>query len=190
MKYRYFTLGFVILVSGLVAVWQIPSISRFLYTNTVTIEIPRREFRLLVKRVWRGDVVRLDFDVLKGEDEISILVERAHFYIGSRQETGAPTNIFTAILYGPNLVMGSESVSLDIDVEGHLNIIFDNTQSFYPKTITVTTVFEKSTNVEYGAKIFRNLCLVVGAVSFFYGIVQNYEEIESRLVKTKKASFT
>lgn len=181
MKLRYVSIGVAMLAVGLVVAWQAPLISRLLLTKTDVLEIPRKDFRLLVERVWRGDVVRLDVDVQKGEGTLYIFVERVHFYIGPRQEFGVPARIFTSTVHGPSRIDEFESVRLDIDLEGHLNILLNNTSSLYPKTVSFTRVFEKSTNVEYGTIIFRNMCILAGSVSLFIGFLQNYEEYKMRL---------
>ncbi len=183
MKLRYISIGLAILAVGLVVAWQAPTISRLLLTKTDVLEIPRKDFRLLVERVWRGDVVRLDFDVQRGEGGLYLFVERVHFYIGPRQEFGDPAQIFTSTVHGPSRVDEFESVRLDIDLEGHLNILLNNTSSLYPKTVSFTRVFEKSTNVEYGTIIFRNMCILSGSVFLAAGFLQNYEEYKLRLGK-------
>lgn len=181
MKLRYLSLGLAVIAIGILAVWQASLISRILLTKTTTIEVPRKDFRLLVERVWKGDVVRFDIGVQGGEDDLHILIERIHFYIGPRQEYGAPASIFSTVVHGPDTIHDSDSVTLDIDLGGHLNILLNNTASPYPKTVTFTRAFEKSTNVEYGAKIIRNMCILFGGVSLFIGLLENYEEIRDGL---------
>ncbi len=63
MKPRYLYAALAILSAGLLISSQAPLLSKRLLTRTVVFEIPRRDFRLHVERVWRGDVVRLDFEV-------------------------------------------------------------------------------------------------------------------------------
>lgn len=183
MKLHYLAIGLVVIIIGLLVSLEAPLISKLLLTNEVVIEIPRKDFRLRVKRVWQGDVLRLDFDVKGGDGDLYLHIERVHFYIGPRLEQGAPSKILTTTVHGPSLVNGSDSITLNVDLEGHLNILLNNTYSPQPKTVTLTTVFERSTNVEYATKIIRNLMLIGGGVLLLLGLLENYDEIRSKLRK-------
>ena len=157
MKPRYIYAAIAIFAAGMLISSQAPLLSRLFLTKTVVFEIPRKDFRLHVERVWRGDVVRLDFDVEGGDENIYVNVERTHFYIAPRVEFGAPARVLTQKIHGSSLISGSDSIPLDIDLEGHLNIFINNTIAPMPKTVTFTRVFERSTNMIYATVIIRNL---------------------------------
>lgn len=190
MKLRYIYAGLAIIFVGVLVSLESPLISKLLLTKNVVIEIPRKDFRLRVERVWRGDIVRLDFDVHGGDGDLNILIERVHFYIGPRMEQGAPAKILTNMVYGPSIVNEHDSVILHIDLEGHLNILLNNTYSSLPKTVTMTTVFERSTNVEYGTMMIRNLMALAGVLLLLLGFIENYYEIKKRLKKKIPSLFS
>jgi len=182
LKLRYIYAAAAIALLGLLVSAEVPLISRNLLKSTEVIDVPRKDFRLDVTRVWEDDVVRMELEV-EGGDDLIVTVERAHFWIGPRQEGGTPARIFTVKYFGPSIVAASEEFLFEIDVEGHLNVMLDNTESSYPKTVTLTTVFEKSTNVMYATLIVRNLCLLGSFVLIIFGAVDNYDEIMARLGK-------
>ena len=66
-------------------------------------------------------------------------------------------------------------LKFDIDVEGHLKIILNNTASLYPKTVIITKIFQYATNVMYATLIIRNLSLLGSLILFIFGFVENYE---------------
>ncbi len=178
MKPRYLYAAIAILSAGLLISSQAPLLSRLLLTRTVVFEIPRRDFRLHVERVWRGDVVRLDIDVEGGDEDIYVYVERTHFYIAPRVEFGAPARVLTATVHDTSLISGSDSISLTIDLEGHLNIFINNTISPMPKTVTFTRVFERSTNMIYATLIIRNLSALASFTFVLLAVEENYLEIK------------
>jgi len=178
LKLRYIYAGIFIALIGIIISLETPLISNILLTKTEVVDIPRKDFRLNIERVWKNDLIRLEIEVEGEEEDIYIEIERVHFYIGQRTEGGVPTSLYTKILYGPEKIEKSELLIFEIDVGGHLNIIMNNTASLYPKTVKITKVFEYSTNVRYTTSIIRNLSLVSGVLLFIFGIVENYEEIE------------
>lgn len=180
MKLRYVYAAVAVALLGILISVEVPLISQVFLRNTDVIDVPRKDFRLNIVRVWEDDIVRIEIEV-EGEEDLVVTVERAHFWIGARQEGGTPANIFTKKYFGPSRVEGSEDLLFEIDVEGHLNVYLDNTNSSYPKTVTLTTVFEKSTNVRYATLIIRNLCLLGGGILLLFGWVDNYDEIMARL---------
>jgi len=191
MKIRYFSAGLAIVMMGLLIGIEAPLFSRLVYAKSTVLEIPRKDFRVHSERVWQGDVVRLDVDVRGGNGDLYLLVDRVHFYIGTREERGAPTKILTTRIHEPSLITGSYSVTLTADLEGHLNIFFNNTLSPQPKTVTFTRVFERSTNVEYATLIIRNLSVLGGGLLLFIGLVMRSEEPERRFgSKTLRERFT
>ena len=179
MKPRYIYAALAIFSAGLLISSQAPLLSRLLLTKTVIFEIPRRDFRLHVERVWRGDVVRLDFEVEGGDENIYVYVERTHFYIAPRVEYGAPARVLTATVHDSSLISGSDSIPLTIDLEGHLNIFINNTMASMPKTVTFTRVFERSTNMIYATLIIRNLLSLASFTFVLLGIAENYLEIRA-----------
>lgn len=180
MKLRYPSAGLAIILIGLIVAAEAPLLSQIFLTKKVVLEIPREDFRFRVERIWQGDVIRLDFDVQGGEEDLYILIERFHFYIGPRQEFGVPASIFTLTVLGPSLIKGSESLTYTADLEGHLNILFNNTVFTQPKTVTFTRIFKKSTNMVYATLIIRNLCLLAGGVLLLLGLLDNYDDIRYR----------
>ena len=181
MKLRYLYAGMAIAIFGIALSLEAPLLSQVFLRKTVVVEVPRLDFRLHVERVWKDDTVRMEFQVAGEVDDINLHVERVHFYVAPRQEGGVPARIFTKNLYGPSMVEGSEVFVFDIDVEGHLNIMLDNTGSSHPKTVRIKTVFEKSTNMALATLIMRNISFLGGGVLILFGIMDNYEEIASRL---------
>jgi hypothetical protein len=184
LKLRYFYTGLIILVAGLIVNIEAPLLSRTFLQRSLVFEVPRKDFRLHVERVWKGDVVRLEFDVEGGDQDLYITVERTHFYIGPRQEFGAPTMVLTLNYLGPELIEESETLTFDIDLEGHLNIVLNNTVSNMPKTVTYRRVFERSTNMVYGTRLIRNMTVLASIVFFIVAIAENYEYIRDKLRKT------
>jgi hypothetical protein len=176
LKFSYTTAGIAIILIGMVISAEAPILSQIFLTKTVILEIPRKEFRIQVERIFQGDMLSFDFDVQGGKRDLYITIERTHFYIGPRQEFGAPARIFTSTVLHPSLIIGSESLKYTSDLEGHLNIFFNNTKSTEPKTVTYTMVFEKSSNMKYATGILRNLCILAGGILLLLGIVENYEE--------------
>ena len=182
MKLRYVYAAVAVALLGILISVEVPLISQVFLRSTDVIDVPRKDFRLNIVRVWEDDVVRMELEV-EGDDDLIVTIERAHFWIGTRQEGGTPARIFTRNYFGPSTVEGSEDFLFEIDVEGHLNVMLDNTNSSNPKTVRLTTVFEKSTNVRYATLIIRNLCLLGGGILMLFGWVDNYEEIMARLGK-------
>ncbi len=183
MKLRYIYAAVAVALLGVLISVQVPLISQVFLRSTEVIDVPRMDFRLNIVRVWEDDVVRMELEV-EGEDEdLLVTVERVHFWVGVRQEGGTPASIFTRNYFGPSTVEGSEDFLFEIDVEGHLNVMLDNTNSSYPKTVRLTTVFEMSTNVRYATLIIRNLCLLGSGILLLFGWVDNYDEIMARLGK-------
>lgn len=180
MKLSYVYAGLAVIIIGVCISIGAPFISTSLFRKNIVIEIPRKDFRLNVMRVWKGDIVCLNFFIQGGDSDLNLLIERVHFYIGPRMEQGAPARILTTKVYGPSIVNGSDSVTLNIDLEGHLNILLNNTYSSQPKTVKMTRVFERSTNVEYGTRIIRNLMLLAGGLMLFLGFLENYDQIIKR----------
>ena len=180
MKLHYLSAGLAIIMIGLIIAAEAPLLSQIFLTKNVVLEIPRKDFRLRIERLWQGDVIRLEFDVQGGEEDLYLLIERFHFYIGPRREFGVPASIFTSTVLGPSLITGSESLTYTADIEGHLNIFFNNTVSTQPKTVTFTRVFKKSTNMVYATLIIRNLCLLAGGVLLLLGLLENYDDIRYR----------
>lgn len=176
MKLGYTTAGLAIILIGLVISAEAPLLSQIFLTKTVILEIPRKEFRLQVERIFLGDVLRLDLDVQGGKRDLYITIERTHFYIGPRGEIGVPASIFTSTVIHPRLIIGSESFKYTADLEGHLNIFFNNTKSTEPKSVTYSMVFEKSSNMMYITGIIRNLCIFTGAISILVGLIIYYED--------------
>jgi len=179
LKPRYIFAALAIFSAGLLISAQAPLLSKLLLTKTVVFEIPRKDFRLHVERVWSGDVVRLHFEVEGGDENIYVYVERTHFYIAPRVEYGAPARVLTATVHDSSLISGSESIPLTIDLEGHLNIFINNTISLMPKTVTFTRVFERSTNMIYGTLIIRNLFSLASFTFVLLAIAENYVEIKA-----------
>lgn len=180
MKLRYPSAGLAIILIGLIVAAEASLLSQVFLKKTVILEIPRKDFRLRVERLWQGDVIQLDFDIQGGEEDLYILIERFHFYIGTRQEFGVPASIFTSTVLGPSLITGSESLTYTADLEGHINIFFNNTVFTQPKTVTFTRIFKKSTNMMYATVIIRNLCLLAGGVLLILGLLENYDDIRYR----------
>lgn len=180
MKLRYVYAAVAVALLGTLISVEVPLLSQVFLRSTDVIDVPRKDFRLNIVRVWKDDIVRMELEV---EGDLIVTVERAHFWIGTRQEGGTPARIFTKKYYGPSRVEGYEDFLFEIDVEGHLNVMLDNTNSSYPKTVRLTTVFEKSTNVKYATLIIRNLCLLGGGILMLFGWVDNYDEIMARLGK-------
>ena len=178
MKPRYLYAAMVILIAGLIINSQATLFSKVFLTRTVVFEIPRKDFRLHVERVWQGDKIKLNFDVEGGDNDIYVYVERTHFYIAPRVEFGAPARVITNTIHETSLIKSSESVSLDIDLEGHLNIFINNTISSMPKTVTLTRVFEKSTNMIYATLIIRNLFAFASFIFLILATIDNYDEIK------------
>jgi hypothetical protein len=174
---------------GLLIYSQSSFLSKYLLTRTVVFEIPRKDFRLHVERVWKGDLVRLDFEVEGGNKDIFLNVERAHFYIPPRVEFGSPARILTKTVYETNLINGTVSISLSIDLEGHLNIFINNTASSMPKTVKFTRVFEKSTNIIYTTLIVRNFSILTSFIFVILAILENYNEIKRLSKDMIKLSF-
>jgi hypothetical protein len=139
-----------------------------------------------VERVWEGDVIRLEFQVRGGDEDIYLSVERTHFYIPPRIEFGAPARVLTATVHENSLISGLESIPLTIDLEGHLNIFINNTVSPMPKTVTYTRVFERSTNIIYATLIIRNLFALASFTFLILAVAENYLEIKS-WVKARKS---
>ena len=158
---------------------QAPLLSRLLLTRTVVFEVPRKDFRLHVERVWRGDVVSLNFEVEGGDEDIYVYVERTHFYVAPRVEFGAPARVLTKTVHESSRITGSESIPLTIDLEGHLNIFINNTISPMPKTVTFTRVFERSTNMIYATLIIRNLFSLASFTFVLLAVAENYLEIKA-----------
>jgi hypothetical protein len=183
LKLRYVYAAVAVALLGILISLQVPLFSQVFLRRTDVIDIPRMDFRLNIVRVWEDDVVRIEMEVEGEEDDLLVTVERAHFWVGARQEGGTPASIFTRKFFGPSTVEGSEDFLFEVDVEGHLNIYLDNTDSSYPKTVRLTTVFEKSTNVKYATLIIRNLSLLGSGILLLFGWVDNYEEIMARLGK-------
>jgi hypothetical protein len=190
LKPRYIFAALAIFFAGLLISSQAPLLSKLLLTKTVVFEIPRRDFRLHVERVWRGDVVRLDFEVGGGDENIYVYVERTHFYIAPRVEYGAPARVLTATVHDSSLISGSDSIPLTIDLEGHLNIFINNTISSMPKTVTFTRVFERSTNMIYATLIIRNLLSLASITFVLLGIAENYLGIRAWIGARKHRSKT
>jgi hypothetical protein len=186
LKPRYIYAALAILSAGLLISSQAPLLSRLLLTRTVVFEIPRREFRLHVERVWQGDVVRLEFHVQGGDEDIYLFVERTHFYIAPRVEFGAPARVLTETVHENSIISGSDSVPFTIDLEGHLNIFINNTISPMPKTVTYTRIFERSTNMIYATLIIRNLFALASFTFLILAIAENYLEIKA-WVETRKS---
>lgn len=181
MKLRYVYAAVAVVLLGILISAQVPLISQVLLRRTEVIDVPRKDFRLNIVRVWEDDLVRVELEVEGEEEDLIVTVERAHFWVGPRQEGGTPTSIFTRKLFGPSAVGSSEDLLFEVDVEGHLNIMLDNTDSSYPKTVTLTTVFEESTNVKYATLIVRNLSFLGGGILLLFGFVDNYDEVMARL---------
>ena len=181
MRLRYVYAAVAVALLGILISVQVPLISQVFLRRTEVIDVPRKDFRLNIVRVWEDDVIRMELEVEGEEDDLLVTVERAHFWVGERQEGGTPTRIFTKKYFGPDIVGGSEEFLFEVDVEGHLNVYLDNTDSSYPKTVRLTTVFEKSTNVKYATLIMRNLALLGGGILILFGWVDNYDEIMARL---------
>jgi len=179
LKPRYVYAALAIFAAGILISSQAPLLSRLFLTKTVVFEIPRRDFRLHVERVWRGDVVRLDFDVDGGDENIFVYVERTHFYIAPRVEFGAPARVLTKTVHDSSLISGSDSIPLTIDLEGHLNIFINNTVSQIPKTVTFTRVFERSTNMIYATLIIRNLFSLASFTFVILAVAENFLEIKA-----------
>ena len=129
-----------------------------------------------MERVWKGDVVRLEFKVKGGDGDLSISIDRVHFYIGQRQEGGVPTQVFFDCIHGPVEFTVSYNVTLNADLGGHLNILLNNTSSPYPKTVILTRVFERSTNVEYATAVFRNLGFLGAGMVLFLGRFEGHDD--------------
>ena len=179
MKPRYIYAALALFTVGLLISSQAPLLSKLLLTKTVVFEIPRRDFRLHVERVWRGDVVRLDFEVEGGDESVFVNVERTHFYIAPRVEFGAPARVLTKTVHDSSIISGSESIPLTIDLEGHLNIFINNTIAPMPKTVTFTRVFERSTNMIYSTLIIRNLLSLASFTFILLAIAENQTEIKA-----------
>lgn len=175
MKLRYIYAGFVIAALGIIISFETPLISNILLSKTDIIDIPRKDFRLNIERVWKGDIIQLEIKVRGEDNDLYVEVERVNFYIGPRTESGVPTSLYTEILYGPEKIEDLKILKFDIDVEGHLNIILNNTASLYPKTVIITKIFEYATNVMYATLIIRNLSLLGSLILFIFGFVENYE---------------
>jgi len=186
LKPRYLYAAIAILSAGLLISSQAPLLSRLLLTRTVVFEIPRRDFRLHVERIWKGDVIRLDFEVEGGDEDIYVYVERTHFYIAPRVEFGAPARVLTAKVHDSSLISGSDSIPLTIDLEGHLNIFINNTISPMPKTVTFTRVFERSTNVIYASLIIRNLFSLASFTFVLLAVAENYLEVKAWIEARKE----
>jgi hypothetical protein len=180
MKLRYFSSGVSLIVLAIMLDASAPAIASSVYSRSIVWEIPRREFRMHVERVWEGDIVRLEFEVLESADDLSILIDRVHFYIGPRQEGGTPTRVLFDCVYGPVEFTASHSVTLTADLGGHLNILLNNTASPYPKTVVLTRVFERSTNVEYATAVLRNLGFLGAGMVLFLGNFRGHKEAERR----------
>ncbi|MGD2201325.1 MAG: hypothetical protein PVJ38_06830 [Candidatus Bathyarchaeota archaeon] len=187
MKLRYFYAGLIIIVVGLLVNFEASLLSETFLRRNLVFEVPRKDFRLHVERVWEGDIIRLEFEVEGGDRDLYVTVDRTHFYIGPRQEYGAPTMVLTLNLLGPELIKKTETLTFDIDLEGHLNIVLNNTLSTMPKTVTYRRVFERSTNLEYGTRIVRNMSILTSIVFFIIAIVENYEYIKGILRKPVQA---
>jgi hypothetical protein len=132
-----------------------------------------------VERVWQGDVIRLDFQVQGGDEDVYLYVERTHFYIAPRVEFGAPARVLTTTIHENSLISVEESIPFTIDLEGHLNIFINNTISPMPKTVTYTRVFERSTNMIYATLIIRNLFALASFTFLILAVAENYLEIKS-----------
>jgi hypothetical protein len=178
LKPRYLYAAIVILTAGLIINSQATLFSKVFLTRTVVFEIPRKDFRLHVERVWQGDKIKLNFDVEGGGNDIYVYVERTHFYLAPRVEFGAPARVITNTIHETSLINSSDSISLDIDLEGHLNIFINNTISSMPKTVTLTRLFEKSTNMIYATLIIRNLFAFASFVLLILATIENYDEIK------------
>ena len=176
MKLSYTTAGLAVILIGLVVSAEAPLLSKIFLTKMVILEIPRKDFRLHVERIFLGDELRLEFDVQGGKRDIYISIERTHFYIGPRGEIGVPASVFTSTIIQPKLIVGSESIDYIAELEGHLNIFFNNTVSNEPKTVTYRIVFEKSSNMKYITGIIRNLLLLTGSISVMVGLIISYED--------------
>jgi len=179
LKPRYIYAAIAILSVGLLISSQAPLLSRLLLTRTVVFEIPRRDFRLHVERVWQDDIIRFELQVRGGDEDIYWFVERTHFYIPPREEFGAPARVLTRTIHENSLITGEESIPFTIDLEGHLNIFINNTVSSMPKTVTFTRIFEKSTNVIYATLIIRNLFALASFTFLILAIAENYPEIKA-----------
>ena len=180
MKLRYFSSGVALIVLAIMLEASAPAIASSAYSRSIVWEIPRREFRMHVERIWEGDVVRLEFEVKGGADDLSILIDRVHFYIGPRQEGGTPTRVLFNCVHGPVEFTATHNITMTADLGGHLNILLNNTASPYPKTVVLTRVFERSTNVEYAAAVFRNLGFLGAGMVLFLGNFRGHKEAERR----------
>jgi hypothetical protein len=156
---------------------EAPLLSRTLLTKTHTIDIPRKDFRLNIERVWENDIIQIKINVDGKVNDLIVEVDRVHFYVGQRTEGGVPTSLLTKKLYGPNIIENEDNMFFEIDVEGHLNILLDNTGSLYPKTVQITKVFEFSSNIKYATTILRNLSFLTCFILLIYGFIENYDEI-------------
>lgn len=181
MRLRYFSSGVALVVLAIMLDASAPVIASNAYARSIVWEIPRREFRMHVERVWEGDVVRLEFEVHGGGEDLSILIDRVHFYIGPRQEGGTPTRVLFDCVHGPVEFTGSHNVTITADLEGDLNILLNNTSSPYPKTVILMRVFERSTNVEYAAAVFRNLGFLGAGMLLFLGNFRDHEDADRQL---------
>jgi len=181
LKLRNIATGLLVTLMGFLLVQSSPQISRSLLRRTIVYEIPRYDFRIQVERVWKGDMVRLDIEVQGGEGDLYLFVERSHFYIPARQEFGPPARVITHTLQDSSLIVGSDTATFTADLEGHLNILLNNTLSPQPKTVRYFRVFLRSTNVEYTTLIIRNVSLLVGAAFILIGLIENYELRRERL---------
>lgn len=176
MKPHLIALGIAVLLMGLTIQVQAQQISRLLLSKNLTIEIPPYQFRVHTIRVWKQDTIRLTVQVRGGQGEIYLLVERIHLHIGDLTETGRSRRIIKTIIYNPGLIKGRDNTHLTADLDGHLNIILNNTQFPQPKTVKLRQVFEKSMKIQYATLLIRNFSLLFGGIILLLGLFEKPSE--------------
>ena len=183
LRLRYLLASLIILTAGLIINFEAPFLSRTFLNRTLIFEIPRKDFRLHVERVWKGDIIRLDLEIEGGDEDLYLFVERTHFYVGPRQEYGTPRTVLSTTYLGNDLIDGTDSFTFDIDLEGHLNIFMNNSISPMPKTVTYHRIFLRSTNLIYGTLIIRNLSILTSCIMFIIALIENYEFVKGTMKK-------